>query len=34
MGGDAKGQPVQSNRPSHGSSPMLLRRIMVGTAYS
>jgi TldD protein len=34
MGGDAKGQPVQSNRPSHGSAPMLLRRIMVGTAYS
>jgi TldD protein len=34
MGGDAKGQPVQSNRPSHGSSPMLLRRIMVGTAFS
>jgi TldD protein len=34
MGGDAKGQPVQSNRPSHGSSPMLLRKIMVGTAYS
>jgi TldD protein len=34
MGGDAKGQPVQSNRPSHGSAPMLIRRIMVGTAYS
>ena len=30
MGGDAKGQPVQSNRPSHGSSPILIRRIMVG----
>jgi TldD protein len=34
MGGDAKGQPVQSNRPSHGSSPMLIRRIMVGTAFA
>ena len=26
MGGDAKGQPVQSNRPSHGSSPCLIRK--------
>ena len=34
MGGDAKGQPVQSNRPSHGSSPILIRRIMVGAAFS
>ncbi|MEW6320313.1 MAG: TldD/PmbA family protein [Acidobacteriota bacterium] len=34
MGGDAKGQPVQSNRPSHGSAPMLFRRIMVGTAFA
>ncbi len=34
MGGDAKGQPVQSNRPSHGSAPMLIRRIMVGAAYT
>jgi len=34
MGGDAKGQPVQSNRPSHGSSPMLIRRVMVGAAFS
>ncbi len=34
MGGDAKGQPVQSNRPSHGSSPLLVRRVMVGTAFS
>ncbi|MDP2054671.1 MAG: TldD/PmbA family protein, partial [Acidobacteriota bacterium] len=33
MGGDAKGQPVQSNRPSHGASPILLRKIMVGTAF-
>ncbi len=34
MGGDAKGQPVQSNRPSHGSAPCLIRKIMVGTAFS
>jgi TldD protein len=34
MDGDAKGQPVQSNWPSHGSSPCLIRKIMVGTAYS
>jgi TldD protein len=32
--GDAKGQPVQSNHPSHGSSPCLVRRIMVGAAYA
>ena len=32
--GDAKGQPVQSNHPSHGSSPCLIRKIMVGAAYS
>jgi TldD protein len=32
--GDAKGQPVQSNHPSHGSSPCLIRRIMVGAAYA
>ena len=32
MGGDAKGQPVQSNRPSHGSSPILIRRVTVETA--
>jgi TldD protein len=34
MGGDAKGQPVQSNRPSHGSAPCLIRKVMVGAAYS
>ena len=34
MSGDAKGQPVQSNRPSHGSAPCLIRKIMVGAAYS
>jgi TldD protein len=32
--GDAKGQPVQSNHPSHGSAPCLIRRIMVGAAYA
>jgi TldD protein len=34
MGGDAKGQPVQSNHPSHGSSPCLIRKVMVGAAYA
>ncbi|MCA1652017.1 MAG: TldD/PmbA family protein [Acidobacteria bacterium] len=34
MGGDAKGQPVQSNHPSHGSSPCLIRKVMVGAAYT
>ncbi|MCL4811032.1 MAG: TldD/PmbA family protein [Vicinamibacteraceae bacterium] len=34
MDGDAKGQPVQSNWPSHGSSPCLVRRVMVGTAFA
>ena len=34
MDGDAKGQPVQSNWPSHGSSPCLIRKIMVGAAFS
>jgi TldD protein len=32
--GDAKGQPVQINHPSHGSPYLRIRRIMVGTAYS
>jgi TldD protein len=32
--GDAKGQPVQSNHPSHGSAPCLIRKIMVGAAYA
>ena len=32
--GDAKGQPVQINHPSHGSPWLRIRRIMVGTAYS
>ncbi|BCS33360.1 hypothetical protein TBR22_A25870 [Luteitalea sp. TBR-22] len=34
MDGDAKGQPVQSNYPSHGSSPCLIRKVMVGAAFS
>lgn len=34
MDGDAKGQPVQSNWPSHGSSPCLIRRVMVGAAFA
>ncbi len=32
--GDAKGQPVQINHPSHGSPYLLVRKIMVGAAYS
>ena len=32
--GDAKGQPVQINHPSHGSPWLRIRRIMVGAAYS
>jgi TldD protein len=32
--GDAKGQPVQINHPSHGSPWVRIRRIMVGAAYS
>jgi TldD protein len=31
--GDAKGQPVQINHPSHGSPYCRIRRIMVGAAY-
>lgn len=31
--GDAKGQPVQINHPSHGSPYLRIRRIMVGAAY-
>ncbi len=34
LSGDAKGQPVQSNHPSHGSAPCLIRKIMVGAAYA
>ena len=32
--GDAKGQPVQINHPSHGSPWLRIRRVMVGAAYS
>jgi TldD protein len=32
--GDAKGQPVQINHPSHGSPYLRVRKIMVGAAYS
>jgi TldD protein len=32
--GDAKGQPVQINHPSHGSPYCRIRNIMVGAAYS
>jgi TldD protein len=32
-GGDAKGQPTQSNSISHGSPWLLVRNIMVGGAY-
>jgi TldD protein len=33
-GGDAKGQPTQTNSISHGSPWLLIRDIMVGAAYS
>jgi TldD protein len=33
-GGDAKGQPVQTNSISHGSPWMRIRNIMVGAAFS
>jgi TldD protein len=32
--GDAKGQPVQINHPSHGSPTLRIKKIMVGAAYS
>jgi len=32
-GGDAKGQPTQTNSISHGSPWLLIRRIMVGAAF-
>jgi TldD protein len=32
--GDAKGQPVQINHPSHGSPYLRIKRIMVGAAYT
>jgi TldD protein len=33
-GGDAKGQPTQTNSISHGSPWLLIRNIMVGAAFS
>ena len=32
--GDAKGQPVQINHPSHGSPYLRIKKVMVGAAYS
>jgi len=32
-GGDAKGQPTQTNSISHGSPWLLIRKIMVGAAF-
>ncbi len=32
--GDAKGQPVQINHPSHGSPYVRIKRVMVGAAYT
>ncbi len=32
-GGDAKGQPTQTNSISHGSSWLLIRKMMVGAAF-
>jgi TldD protein len=33
-GGDAKGQPTQTNSISHGSPTIRIKRIMVGAAYA
>ena len=33
-GGDAKGQPTQTNSISHGSPYLRIRKIMVGAAYA
>ena len=33
-GGDAKGQPTQSQSVSHGSPWLLIRNIMVGGAFA
>ena len=33
-GGDAKGQPTQTNRISHGSPHIRIKKIMVGAAYA
>jgi TldD protein len=32
-GGDAKGQPTQTNSISHGSPYILIRKMMVGAAF-
>ena len=33
-GGDAKGQPTQTNSISHGSPWIRIKKIMVGAAYA
>jgi TldD protein len=33
-GGDAKGQPTQTNSISHGSPHIRIKKIMVGAAYA
>jgi TldD protein len=33
-GGDAKGQPTQTNSISHGSPYLRIRRILVGAAFA
>jgi TldD protein len=33
-GGDAKGQPTQTNSISHGSPYLRIKRIMVGAAFA
>jgi TldD protein len=33
-GGDAKGQPTQTNSISHGSPYLRIRKILVGAAYA
>jgi TldD protein len=33
-GGDAKGQPTQTNSISHGSPWLRIRKILVGAAYA
>ena len=33
-GGDAKGQPTQTNSISHGSPYIRIKKIMVGAAYA
>jgi len=33
-GGDAKGQPTQTNSISHGSPTIRIKKILVGAAYA